>query len=123
VTESSRIVGAARLASTMQRAAAQLDDLKRANERTAQTIAAAARSRAPRGKTGRLVASIRPVPEQRESRVEVPVPYAVPVHAGVPSRNITANPFLARVAYGTRPTWNTFYVDDIGRVIRGVRGA
>jgi hypothetical protein len=119
----SRLIGAERLAATMARAAADLDDLRRANERTAQTIASAARARAPRGKTGRLVGSIRPVPEQRETRVEAPVPYSVPVHAGVPSRNISPNPFLASVAYGTRPQWTRYYVDDIGRVIRGVRGA
>jgi hypothetical protein len=113
--------GAAQLGRTMHRAAVDLDHLDRADARTSNLVAAAARARAPR-RTGALALSVRARPERSAAAVEATARYAGYVHNGVPSRGIPARPFLVRAAEATEAAWVTAYVADIDHVLSQVEG-
>lgn len=116
-----QVEGMNTLRRTLRRAAADLDDLTDAHTRAATITARAASSLAPR-RTGALASSLRPSGAATEARVVSSLRYATPVHAGVPSRNIPARPFLTTAAADTQSRWLTVYEAALEQAIQKVRG-
>jgi len=120
-----KVEGLDNLVRTLNRASVDLSDLKDANRAAGETVASEASTRAPRGKTGKLAASVRAARQVRRARVMVGgarVPYAGPIHWGWPSRNITAQPFAAIAAQATEPRWAEQYRRAVVAALDKVRG-
>lgn len=120
-----RIEGLDELVRTMRRAGDDLSDLKDANTRAANIVAARAEQLAPK-RTGRLAGNIRPAKQAGRARVMAgssSVPYAGPIHWGWPARHIAENPFLSNAAVETQPEWLTAYTEDVQTALDKVRGA
>jgi len=120
-----RVEGLDALVRTLNRAAVDISDLKDANRAAGETVASEASVRAPRGRTGKLAASVRAARQARRARVMVGsarVPYAGPIHWGWPARGIAAQPFAATAAQATEPRWRAAYLDAVQRALDKVRG-
>jgi hypothetical protein len=122
MADSVTVEGAARLSRTLDHAADDLGKLDTANTRAPETVAAAARARAPR-RTGTLAGSVRAESGEGMGRVVVDAPYAGYVEYGVPSHRIAARPFLAEAVEQTGPAVVDVYADDVARVVSQVKGA
>lgn len=86
--------GGPALAAGLSGVAAGLDHLDGAARATAELLELDARGRAPK-RSGKLAGSIRGTARDGTATVGTPVPYGLPVHFGVPSRNQRGQPFLA----------------------------
>lgn len=93
-----------------------LDDLEKGATAASVTIRAEAARRAPT-RTGRLRGSLTARAEKGVAYVGAPVSYGIPVHQGVPARNIGANPFLRDAVEATRETWLHQYEENIQQLI------
>jgi HK97 gp10 family phage protein len=113
------------LVRTMRKAGEDLGDLKAANARAGEIVAAAASAMAPR-RTGKLAASVRASKQAKRAQVvagRAAVPYAAPIHWGWPSRHIDPQPFMSQAAQATEPQWLPQYKEDIDKVLDQVTGA
>lgn len=120
-----RVHGLDRLVRTLNKAGADLGDLKDANAAAGRIVAADAQSRAPR-RSGGLAGSIRASRQARRAQVVAgrsSIPYAGPIHWGWPSRGIAANPFLSNAAQATESQWVPLYLKDVQAAVDNVRGA
>lgn len=80
-------------------------ELTRIHRQAAETVAEAARRKAPR-RSGRLAGSVKPQAGQKYARVAAGrklVPYAGPIHFGWPKRNIRPQPFLTDAIHEHAP--------------------
>jgi Bacteriophage HK97-gp10, putative tail-component len=120
-----RVEGLNRLIRTLDKASAEVAELKDAHQRAGEVVASEARSRAPR-RTGALANTIRSARQARRARVQVGtrgVPYAAPIHWGWPARGIAANPFVSEAAQDTESRWTAGYHDDVQKALDKVKGA
>jgi hypothetical protein len=120
------VVGARQLRSSLRTAGQSMDDLKDANAKVGALVAQESRPAAPRGRTGRLAASVRPTRAVARASVNAgsaAVPYAGPIHWGWPVRHIAAQPFIAVVAAATQPDWLPIYEQDLQTICDSVKGA
>jgi hypothetical protein len=105
-----------------------LVDLSPTHRRTARLVASTARTMAPK-RTGRLAASVGSRVDRRQAVITFGAVYAGPIHWGWPDRPmpargwrggpITANPFAARAAKDTEPTWTRLYKGTVERLLDG----
>lgn len=119
-----RVEGLDTLVRTLKKAGVDVADLKDASKKAGDTVTSAAVGRAPR-RTGRLASSVRPSRLAKGVRVSVgraTVPFAGAIHWGWPARNITAQPFLTDAAKQTEPVWVAQYLEDIEKILDGVKG-
>ena len=133
-----QVVGGKRLRASMKRAGIDVKQLTAINKSAANTVAIAAKARAPLGKPGRksgrgrpkapgaLKASIRPGATTRAGVIRAGgarVPYANPQHWGWPKRNIRPKYFISDAAIATEPVWVREYEKKMNDVIKKVKGA
>lgn len=117
-----RVLGEARLSSTLDGAAKKVGDLP-GFAKAAGVISSASSSGAPR-RTGRLASSLtsrRSGPNVSE--MTSPLVYAIPIHWGSPAHNIAANPFYVRAAEQTESQWAKAVEKSAQDVLDGVQGA
>lgn len=117
-----RVRGIRRLGRTMKRAEVDVADLKDAHQRAANTVAAAARPRAPVD-TGALKGSIRGNRAQYKAIVRAGskrIPYARPVHWGRDGRS--GRPFISDAAQASEADWYDDYLRDVEKIIGKVKG-
>lgn len=125
--------GAATLERTLQAAARSLagPGMTGAVRATATDLTGNVRARTPR-RTGRLAASVRPVPgpDRLTAAVAASAPYARPIEGGVGPRrglpgahNVRARRMLARGAAATGPAAAAHAAAAVQQIIRRVRGA
>ncbi len=96
-------------------------DRLRATMRAAGLTAAAAPS-TPR-RTGVLATSIRPSGTARGAFARSRLVYAPVIHFGWPGHNIAAQPWLYDAAVATQPEWQTYYEDEIDKLLDSIHGA
>ena len=122
MAEEVRIQGAARLASTLDTAAAKMGDLPGIAD-AAGIITSAGRAGAPR-LTGRLAGSLASSRSGKNAaQMTSPLVYAVPIHWGRPAHDIAANPFLVRAAEQTETQWVGAVEKSAQDVLDRVQGA
>lgn len=112
----SEVRGLPELLSGMAAVSAGLDDLREAPRVSAELVADYARAHAPK-RTGRLARSI--VGRSSAGRAEIgsPLDYGLPVHFGVPSRNIAPQPFLHRALVAQTDGVLTAWAKDVQALI------
>ena len=117
-----KIVGLARLISTMKKAGVDMADMKDANVAAARIVAVRADELAPR-RTGNLAAALRTPRAQGRARVANRLVYAGPIHWGWPKRHIRPQPFIWDAAQQTSEQWMAQYEKDLQRICNSVKGA
>lgn len=120
------VVGGKNLRRTLKQAARDIKQLRSVNQAAAEIVAAAAKAAAPKGKTGRLAASVKAGrATNRSGRVEYGrgLPYAGPIHWGWPARGIEAQPFVSEAAQATESQWMQLYQKHVDDVLDKVKGA
>lgn len=98
--------------------------LKAAHKEAAETVAVAARIRAPKV-TGKLAGNIRSSSTLRSGRVAAGkklIPYAGPIHFGWRRRNIKPNPFLYDALDGRRGEVLKTFQEAVADIAEGVKG-
>lgn len=119
------IDGGPRLRRTLRQAGSDLEELKAANARAAQTAADAGRRLAPR-KSGTLVGTIRSSGTKTGGYVRAG--YARTPYPGVQEwgyrsgRPITGKFFLTDGAKQSEPIWLTYYHKDVIKALKKVKG-
>lgn len=91
------------------------------NLAVAQVIVREAQPRTPR-RTGRLAASMEAQATGKAARPTARTPYAQPVHQGVPSRNMRAQPWLIQTAVAVQAQWSAAAVEIIDTELGKVTG-
>lgn len=115
-----QLKGAKELARGLKQAGADLKDLRQINKEAAQIVVPEAKSLAPKGKTGKLAASVRAGATQKAGVVRVGskrVPYAGPINYGWPKHNIKPTMFANKAAKNTEPQWTQLYQDAVQKII------
>ena len=133
-----QIRGGRQLRASMKRAGMDIKQLTGINREAAETVATAARGRAPIGQPSRrrgrgrpkaggaLKASIRAGATTRAGVIRAGssrVPYANVQHWGWPKRNIRPQHFISDAAIATEPVWAKKYEKQMNDVIKKVKGA
>jgi hypothetical protein len=116
-----QVQGADNLARTLADAADAFADLGDANTAAGRHLAIRAAAAAPR-RTGRLAASVRPVPDRTGVTVGSSLIYAPPIHWGWPARNIAPQPFLADTLTTQQPAVVEVYATEVERVLGIIQG-
>lgn len=117
-----QLEGADTFRRTLAQAGRDLADLDAENATVSRLVAGAARGLAPR-RTGTLAGSISGDGDRATATVTATAGHARPIHAGVPSRGITARPFLTDAVDQTETRWVAVYRGAITDAVRKVRGA
>jgi phage gpG-like protein len=117
-----RVLGADRLAATLEKASKQIADMSDGYGKAAEIVSGAGASSAPR-RTGRLAGSMTTERAKGSATITSPLVYAVPIHWGRPAHNIEANPFLMRAADRTEAQWVGAIDDEVQRICNEVEGA
>ena len=108
--------GSDQVAAALSGIAAGLDDLDEASSATVRLVVARARRMVPLN-TGRLSRSIRGTSTGSTATIGTNVPYALPVHFGVPARNIAPTPFLLGALASERARILDAYTANVDRLI------
>jgi hypothetical protein len=119
-----KVEGLNNLVRTLTRAGVDLGDLKAANQKAGNIVAARARGDAPR-KSGALAGNVRSARQARRARIMAGssrVPYAGPIHWGWPARHISSQPFIAEAAQRSESEWADAYRADVVAALSHVRG-
>lgn len=126
------VKGATELSASLKRLGADVNDFKDVHKRTGTYIAGQGASRAPK-RSGRLAASGRAGATARNVTVRFGsggIPYANPVHWGTGARagrrgphNINPSLFAVRAAHETEPTWTSWYLGELQKMVGRVKGA
>jgi hypothetical protein len=119
-----RVEGLNNLVRSLDKASAEISDLKEAHKAAGEIVVRDAQVRVPR-RSGALAGTIRSARQARRARVNVgtsKVPYAGPIHWGWPARNIVAQPFAAIAAQATEPSWTEQYRRAVEAALAKVRG-
>jgi hypothetical protein len=111
--------GATALRKSLDAAGEALGDLTGPNKVIAQRVLASAIPRVP-VRTGRLVGSLQPHATATVATVTTAVPYAWPVHSGVPARNIGPHPFLTGALSDTEEAIVDVYLEAVDDALAGV---
>lgn len=117
-----RVLGEDRLAATLGQVADDLDALRDADRAVATLVFAAATERVP-VRTGALRASGTPAVVEGVATVSYSLPYANPIHWGVPERHIKAQPWLVSAARDREPEVLGAYEAAVQRLLNTVHGA
>jgi hypothetical protein len=119
-----KVEGARELESSARAAAADLEDMSRANAQAGDYLAGRARGMAP-AVSGRLAGSVRAVVSATQVSVTAGgpgVPYAGPIHWGWPARNISAQPFLLDAMEQSETSVVRMYEADVNRTVNTIHG-
>lgn len=108
--------GSDQVAAALSGIAAGLTNLDEASGETARLVVARARRMVPID-TGRLSRSIRGTSTGSTATIATNVPYALPVHFGVPARNIKPTPFLLAALASERARILDAYTTNVTRLI------
>jgi hypothetical protein len=123
VPEQVRLIGSARLISTLGRAGKDIADMRAGFEEAGKIAAQAAKSIAPR-RSGALAGSITSESGGRNTAtLTSPLIYAAPIHWGWPAHNIAENPFLMRGAEESETRWMGALEAEAQRICGRVEGA
>lgn len=106
----------------MKKAETDLGQLTGVHREVGSVVSRAAESDAPR-RTGRLAGSLKAYPTRTKVRVGSRLPYAAPIHWGVPARGIAPNPYISRAAVRTESTWTQLYERKVGELIDEVEAS
>ena len=120
------VVGQKRFVQTMRKAGADMKELKDVNRQAADIALPAVRSLAPRGKTGRLVSSVRAGATQKAGVIRAgrkSVPYAGVINYGWAARRIKPRLFVNNGVASTEGAWQRLYKQFIDRTMSQVKGA
>lgn len=120
------VVGQKRFVQTMRKAGADMKELKDVNRQAADIALPSVRSLAPRGKTGRLVSSVRAGATQKAGVIRAgrkSVPYAGVINYGWPARRIKPRLFVNNGVASTEGAWQRLYKQFIDRTMSQVKGA
>ena len=120
-TVRTEVRGLDNLKRTLGAAERDLKDSAEADRNAAAVVAAAARVRAPKV-TGRLAASVRPVPAPPGYGVMVGTVYGGVILNGWAARNIRANPFVTEAAAASLPAVTASYHRNIDQSLSKVKG-
>ena len=126
MTKAAYVVGQKRFVQTLRKAGADLKQLKEVNRKAADVARPAATARVPKGKTGRLAASIRVGATQKAGVLRAgrkSVPYAGVVNYGWPERHIKPSLFMNDAVAETEAQWTRLYEDYIQKTLDQVKGA
>lgn len=125
------VEGVQELVKTLHRLGVDVNDMKRAHEKTSQYVGAEGAQRAPR-RSGMLAASWRPGATKNDAVVRfggAAIPYANAVHWGTGPRpgrrgphNIRATRFALEAMTETQPTWLPYYMTELERLVNRVQG-
>jgi hypothetical protein len=114
--------GAVELRRALRHMDADLKDLTKINKSVAETVAEAARDRAPR-RSGKLAKNVRAGANQRAGYVLAGgkrVPYAGPIHFGWHARHIVPQPFIYDALDARGAAVVDKYVDRVDELVRRV---
>ena len=111
------IKGDKRLIASMDAATRDLEDLTATNREVAQAAARGSASRAPVA-TGELRASITGEANETTATVRATAKHAGPIHYGVPSRGIAANPFIVAAMVADESTFVDMYQRRLERLTK-----
>lgn len=111
-----RVIGAKELRRSLKAADRDLGDLKTVHRKIGTMVMSTATPRAPR-RTGKLASSLRSSPTTTKARVTSRLPYAAPVHWGVPSRGIEPQPWISAAAQRREADWTDLYRKEVQRIM------
>lgn len=120
-----KVVGVARLVSTMRAAEVDLDELKGVTAAAGVIAAEHIRPLVP-VRTGRLLATIRSSKAVRRATVSAgraALPYGPPVHWGWPEHHIEPHPFGPEGLEAAEPKITELYLQGIEKILDRVKGA
>ena len=117
-----RITGARELRRALKKAGGDLGELTTLHREVGRVVLARGESTAPR-RTGDLAASLRSSPTRTKARVTSRLPYAAPIHWGVPARGINPRPWLSDAAVQTESTWADLYRRKVEELITEVENS
>lgn len=120
------VVGQKRFVQTMRKAGADMKELKDVNRQAANIALPAVRTLTPRGKSGKLAASIRVGATQKAGVIRAgrkSVPYAGVINYGWPARRIKPRLFVNQGVASTEGAWQRLYKQFIDRTMSQVKGA
>ena len=115
-----KVIGARELRRALKAAEADMKDLTSVHRDVGQVVMSAQQ---PPRRTGKLAASLKSSPTTTKARVSSTLPYAAPVHWGVPSRNLAPNPWISRAAQSTEQTWTDLYQKRIQALMNDVQAS
>lgn len=108
--------GARELRAALDSTVDVLEDLTTVHDQVAQLVRMSAIPRVP-VRTGRLAGSLTAAGTVSGAEVTTLVPYAHPVHGGVPSRGIAPRPFLTTAVADVQPQVEDLYLAAIDRAL------
>lgn len=117
------VEGLREMVRALERLGTEAQDLKEAFTRIGDMVASDARGLVPKGKTGRLAASIKPTKTKNKAAVRVGsarVPYAGVIEYGWPRRNITARPYLKTAIDSNQTKALQLMEDELNRLIQNL---
>jgi hypothetical protein len=120
------VVGQKRFVQTMRKAGADMKELKDVNRQAANIALPAVRTLTPRGKSGKLAASIRVGATQKAGVIRAgrkSAPYAGVINYGWPARRIKPRLFVNNGVASTEGAWQRLYKQFIDRTMSQVKGA
>lgn len=120
------VVGQKRFVQTMRKAGADMQELKDVNRQAANIALPAVRTLTPRGKSGKLAASIRVGATQKAGVIRAgrkSVLYAGVINYGWPKRGIKPRLFVNQGVAGTENAWQRVYKQFIDKTMSQVKGA
>jgi hypothetical protein len=116
VTKAVELTGAADLKAVLDATVTVLEDLTAVNTDVAQLIRMSAIPRVP-VRTGKLAGSLTPSGTAAGAEVTSMVPYAHPVHGGVPAKRIAPSPFLTSAVADVQPQIEELYLAAIDNAL------
>jgi hypothetical protein len=116
------VKGAERFASTLDKAAHDLEHLEVPGGEAGRIIADLAAATAPR-LTGRLAGSVAPEVAGNAVTVGSDLVYALPIHNGWAAHNIRPQPFLDDAVRASEAQWVGAYEKAVGAALESVEGA
>jgi hypothetical protein len=122
VTDTIKVEGAVRLATTLRVASNRVEDMRGPGSEAGRYVAARGRSDAPH-RTGRLAASIRSSATRSEAEISSGLPYANRTHWGYRRYGQAAQPFLARNVENNERQIVDMYADRVDLILHTVKGA
>jgi HK97 gp10 family phage protein len=120
MAETIRVTGAARLETTLNRAARDVERMEEATARAAELVAEDAARRAPK-RTGRLARSVVSRPRAGVAQVAATAPYGMFVEYGT-SRN-PPRPFMRPALASKTAAVTAIYLAEVKDILSTVKGA
>ena len=106
ITFGVKVDGARQIRKALKAAQADMKDLTSVHRDVGAVVVQAIN---PPRRTSDLAGSLKSAPTRTKARVSSRLPYAAPVHWGVPARSLAPNPFISAAAVSTESTWVDLY--------------